>query len=115
MLNPSLAPKFWEFDQNNSGGSFAVDDERGIGPSVWIEAIDRDHAISRALAIGIYFDGCADGRDCECCGDRWSEPWGNGLERPEACSQFSFMWHDTVYVHMIDGEIIRVSKTATSD
>lgn len=40
MTSPSLKPKFWEFDQNNSGGSFDIDDERGIGPSVWIEAID---------------------------------------------------------------------------
>lgn len=25
----------------------------------------------KAQGIGIYFDGCADNKDCECCGDRW--------------------------------------------
>lgn len=105
-----MKPKFWEFNQTNSGGSFDIVDARGIGPSVWIEAFDRANAINRALAIGIYFNGCSDGRDCECCGDRWHEPWGDGVEKPEADERFAFSFHDTVYVHMIDGEIIRVRK-----
>jgi len=25
----------------------------------------------------IYFDGVEKGYDCECCGDRWYEPWGS--------------------------------------
>ena len=30
-------------------------------------------ANTKACDIGIYFDGVANGADCECCGDRWRE------------------------------------------
>lgn len=39
---------------------------------VWV--IAEDHAEADALVkkfAGVYFDGCYDGQDCECCGDRW--------------------------------------------
>jgi hypothetical protein len=60
---------FFHFDQNNSGGSYDIDDN--VSPLVIIEAADDDAAYDKALEIGIYFGGVADGRDCECCGDRW--------------------------------------------
>lgn len=66
---------FWEFNQNNSGGSFVFDEKRGLTHYVIIEAKSRDEAISRAEDIGIYFNGCDDGRDCSCCGDRWYPPY----------------------------------------
>lgn len=57
--------KWYSYDQTNSGGEWR-------GPKVvHIEADDAAAADRRALAIGIYFDGCALGRDCGCCGDRW--------------------------------------------
>src|SRR5690606_15528868 len=74
--------KWWEFSQNNSGGSFDHDPEQGIGYRVLIEARNADEASARAQDIGIYFDGCRDGIDCCCCGDRWSEPWGEGDMEP---------------------------------
>jgi hypothetical protein len=41
------------YRQNNSGGSFTVDDKVTI--EVWIEAQDNSSADSKAESIGIYF------------------------------------------------------------
>ena len=59
---------FYTFKQNNSGGSFVIDDK--VDVYVVIEANSSTHANERAVDIGIYFDGCYRGRDCSCCGDR---------------------------------------------
>lgn len=67
--------KWFCYRQNNSGGSFCHDPEAGVGIVVFIEANNADQASARAQDIGIYFDGVREGRDCECCGDRWNEPW----------------------------------------
>lgn len=67
--------KFYEFTQNNSGGHFDVDDE--VCHRVIIEAPNADVATSIAMSKGIYFNGVAEGRDCGCCGDRWSELWAD--------------------------------------
>lgn len=64
--------KFYFFNQNNSGGSFDVTDK--LCHRVIIEASNVDEAIDIAENMGIYFDGCATGSDCECCGDRWYRP-----------------------------------------
>ena len=61
---------FFTFRQNNSGGSFVVDSERGIGYMVCIEAENAEKACERAREIGLYFNGRG---DCSCCGPRWSE------------------------------------------
>lgn len=60
---------FYTFVQNNSGGSFVVNSE--VTTYVIIEADSADEANQIAESKGIYFDGCATGDDCECCGDRW--------------------------------------------
>jgi len=69
---------FYTFRQNNSFGKW-------IGPQIIIiEADNHDEANELAQNHGIYFDGCADGRDCSCCGDRWSMAWEHqGTEQPE--------------------------------
>ena len=67
--------KFFKFDQNNSGGSFDADDK--VCHRVIVEAKDTDEAIDIAENLGIYFDGCETGMDCDCCGDRWHRPWGD--------------------------------------
>lgn len=77
-----VAGRFWHISQNNSGGSFDFDEARGITHEVIIEARTLDEASARAQDIGLYFDGVRDGRDCGCCGDRWSEPYGDGDEIP---------------------------------
>jgi hypothetical protein len=59
---------FYTFRQNNSSGKF-------IGPHiVCVEADSPAEANLMALASGfVYFNGVFDGKDCACCGDRWSE------------------------------------------
>ena len=57
----------YNFDQNNSGGYYAKPAQNIIVK----DARDEKHAIDIALKAGMYFDGVADGTDCDCCGDRW--------------------------------------------
>lgn len=64
---------FYHFDQNNSGGSFSFDGNEGITHHVVIEADNASDANTIAEEIGIYFNGCSTGLDCDCCGDRWYE------------------------------------------
>jgi hypothetical protein len=114
MPQHTITTKFWHFRQNNSGGLFDIDDSRGIGVDVWIEAASLEDAERRAEQIGLYFNGVQDGRDCDCCGDRWYAPWGDaGVEAPiiNFDDQHQFSCHNTVYVHHMDGVIERVMKT----
>jgi predicted NAD-dependent protein-ADP-ribosyltransferase YbiA (DUF1768 family) len=60
---------FYEFNQNNSGGWFDVDDK--LCHIVVIEADAYSEAKCKAEDIGIYFYGVDNERDCPCCGDRW--------------------------------------------
>jgi hypothetical protein len=59
--------KFFHFNQNNSFGQYD-----GPALDVVIEAENAKDANHRAEDNGLYFDGCMDGIDCKCCGDRWS-------------------------------------------
>ncbi len=61
---------FYEFDQNNSGGSFIVDDN--VCHRLFIEANSEEEAIAKAEDLGCYWNGVTDGIDCPCCGDRWT-------------------------------------------
>lgn len=109
--------RFWEFNQNNTGGKFHEDAKRGIAHYVIVEAKTVDEASARAQDIGIYYDGCRDGRDCSCCGDRWHEPWGDGNELPsiygrevkpgQPRGQHDTHWMDGAegYIHFLDGRI----------
>jgi hypothetical protein len=65
---------FYEFRQNNTGGNFVIDDTRGIGVWVIVEADSVADAAYRAERVGLYWDGCDTGQDCSCCGDRWYLP-----------------------------------------
>ncbi|HEU4967272.1 MAG TPA: hypothetical protein VFT53_07450 [Candidatus Saccharimonadales bacterium] len=60
--------KWYVYHQNNSGGRFTNDPDRGIGYEVIVEAENYVQANERAEAIGLYFDGSG---DCSCCGRRW--------------------------------------------
>lgn len=62
---------FFEFSQNNSGGSFVVNDR--VCHRLYIEAEDYNEARDKAEELGCYWDGVANGIDCPCCGDRWSD------------------------------------------
>ena len=63
---------WFNFDQNNSGGSFTVDDQ--LCHRLFIEADSQEKAEEKAFDMGVYYDGCSDGTDCPCCGDRWYSP-----------------------------------------
>ena len=62
--------KWFEFNQNNSGGSFIVNDK--VCHRLFIEAKSFDDAVEKAEELGCYWDGVINGVDCPCCGDRWS-------------------------------------------
>lgn len=71
--------KFWfEYVQNNSGGHF---NEPAI--FVFVHAKNEDIANKIAFSSGVYFNGCDDGVDCSCCGDRWNSPFNCGELMPE--------------------------------
>ena len=75
--------KFYTFRQTNTGGKFEVN--KNISQFVLIEALSYKEANERAEGIGIYFNGCESGLDCDCCGDRWDEldEYNKGTESPE--------------------------------
>ena len=60
---------FYKFSQNNTGGSFEVDDK--LCHRLFIEAENAKTANKKAKELGAYFNGCYKGLDCDCCGDRW--------------------------------------------
>ena len=68
---------FYEFNQNNSGGHFVVNDS--LCNRLFIEAADKYEAISKAEELGCYWDGVAEGIDYPCCGDRWSNDFLEGI------------------------------------
>lgn len=111
-------PKFFEFNQNNSGGSFVYDTY--LSEYVIIEAVSSKHANELAEDIGIYFEGCISSDDCPCCGDRWYPTWSDdGVKVPmmysfeEKCqvpaeeyiSSFS-RGQETIRIHYLDGRIV---------
>lgn len=69
-----MKTKFYEFNQNNSGGSFDTDEK--LCHILFIEAENVQQANKIAEGLGVYFNGCDNGIDCSCCGDRWYEADG---------------------------------------
>jgi len=67
-----MKTKFYEFTQNNSGGSFVTN--KKLCHRLVIEAVKESDAEEKAFDMGVYYNGVEDGRDCGCCGDRWSSP-----------------------------------------
>jgi hypothetical protein len=107
--------KFYTYRQNNSGGCFDFNYEKGITVNVIIEADSPENADDRAKEIGLYFDGCDDWTDCPCCGDRWYHTYeGAGTESPEvygkpvAEAEYLVTWAEPgkeAAVHYLDGTI----------
>lgn len=104
--------KFYQYRQNNSGGDFYTDENLGI--EVLIAAKNADEADERATELGIYFDGCYNGYDCSCCGDRWStaSDWNavepNKLDeyiQESLNARYSYPWGDPyIIVHHDNGD-----------
>jgi hypothetical protein len=112
-MEQTVNTKFYTFNQNNSGGSFKNSDTEGIAEYVIIEALDAANANSTAEKIGIYFNGCENGMDCHCCGDRWYETsesdgykvpsiYGEPIEGMEKSFYRNFC-----FVHFLDGSFKR--------
>lgn len=112
--------KWFHYSQNNTGGTF-------IGPAghVCIEAENAADADVRAVAAGLYFNGCDDGTDCSCCGDRWSakSEWDRkGTDEPmvydERAAEYEDYFADRVPVSVLvihaDGKREEFSKKKAS-
>ncbi|ANT41068.1 hypothetical protein BI024_gp64 [Streptomyces phage Nanodon] len=104
---------FFEYNQNNSGGSFDRDHSAGISHYVIIEADSAIEANAKAEVIGLYFDGEG---DCSCCGDRWYEAWSDDKGEavpsvygtPVSDYDFTGGWitdGPECYVHFADGRV----------
>ena len=96
---------FFNYNQNNSGGSFVIDDD--VAHYVIIEADTAEEANKKAEEIGIYFDGVDKGWDCYCCGDRWYPVWNyEGEKEPliygEPVAEYSdiFAQKNKPYAHV---------------
>jgi hypothetical protein len=79
---------YFQFRQNNSGGYF----DKDMGYSVWIEADNAKEANCIAKGVGIYFNGCDDGSDCACCGDRWDSAWEDDGEDKPSMNEYAPKW-----------------------
>jgi hypothetical protein len=113
--------KFYKFRQNNSGGSFDVNDT--LASHVYLEADDAEHANFLAERKGIYFNGVDSDIDCSCCGDRWysaDESEYDILEcetaveaiakaKEDVSGGFSGMGY-AARIHLKDGTVIKVEN-----
>lgn len=108
---------FFSYSQNNTGGSFVVDDN--VAHYVVIEANNYREANSKAEDIGLYWDGCSDGTDCSCCGDRWyklnknniGDPVPSLFGRPIEDSDIGGNFNKEVRLHLANGQVVKVSRT----
>lgn len=64
-----MKTNLYEFSQNNSGGSFDVDDN--VCHTVFIEAETAEQAMKIFEPMIVGQSG-----SCPCCGDRWCTDWG---------------------------------------
>lgn len=96
---------FFAYDQNNSGGSYSIDENQGIGKVVVIEAENASDANEKAEEIGLYFDGK---HDCECCGNRWWKKY-NDDEMIEFDDILHWNRQSPVYVHTLNGKLFIVN------
>jgi hypothetical protein len=114
---------FYEFHQNNSYGVFDYNAVTGISQSVIVEADSVEEANMIAERIGLYFDGCDDGTDCSCCGDRWTAQWSDSsgdpvpsnygvpLDDPDRKNQLSWMGvNPSIFVHYKNGRVEAINS-----
>ncbi|WP_333577831.1 DUF7296 family protein [Sphingobacterium sp.] len=72
-MKREIETKLFEFTQNNSGGSFDVDEN--VCHRVVIEAVDKNHAMALLEPMVEH-----QSYSCSCCGDRWSPCYGEELD-----------------------------------
>lgn len=106
--------KFYYYSQNNSGGSF----DKEMGYALIIEAENANQANDKAEELGVYFNGCADGIDCPCCGDRWDSCSDyEGKDQPTMYGEKHdpngvevYYWQMPVIIYYADGKIENFKK-----
>lgn len=112
--------RWYKWNQNNSGGSFHVNDD--VTHRIYIEAYSYEEAERKALGLGVYYNGCDDGSDCPCCGDRWYEgdevtfplSWGkelnfNNIEEYAGYMTDNYGWcSPDAYLYYHDGRKVEV-------
>lgn len=98
--------KWYRFNQNNSGGDF-------FGPRyVLVQAPSASTANALAQDHGVYFDGCEDGRDCPCCGDRWDRVYDDHDATDSPCVYGKPVEpSDNVVLVYLDGRVEGGEKT----
>lgn len=97
---------FYRFRQNNSGGSHTINE--AINKNVIVEALTHEDANTLALSVGIYFDGLATGRDCSCCGSRWSPVYEyDGDDAPHLYGQPIEVVGDDTIIYLSNGRVLR--------
>lgn len=96
---------FYKFRQTNSGGHFVRNNELDV--VVIIESDSIEKMMEVADNIGIYFHGVEDGKDCDCCGDRWHYP--RESEEMPKLDELDFFWGGCV-VHFKDGSVKHISE-----
>ena len=93
---------------------FVHDDN--VSELVLIEAEDANQANDIAERVGIYFDGCSEGRDCHCCGDRWYRAMSDDVsdkleENGNPLEEYESHWmKEPVTVHYKDGRVVKYGK-----
>ena len=113
--------KFYEYTQHNSGGSFSNSEKDGIAEYVVIEALNAEHANTIAEGIGLYFDGCDNGNDCPCCGDRWYRAYeSDGSDVPSIYGEplaniEKSYYRKCCFVHYLDGKFEKVEFKEKSE
>jgi hypothetical protein len=89
---------YFKFRQNNSFGHF-------VGtPLVFVQADNADDANRIAQDHGVYFNGVADGIDCDCCGDRWYPVHDDDGQDTPVAMVYSPAAGDYVDVTFADGD-----------
>lgn len=107
---------FFQYTQNNSGGSF--DMSQDVAHFVIVEASSANVANAIAEDKGLYFNGCNAHRDCPCCGDRWYAQWSDndGESTPlvygEPLSEYECLWtppgEPYCIIYYLNGNVERI-------
>ncbi len=111
MAKRTVETKFWTITQNNSGGYFDHNPEKGIGYALSVEALDKADAEGRLARI---IDSYGQSGSCPCCGDRWSVfLWKeDGANEPELYGKpLRGGWGIPSYSHYLDGKIVAHAET----
>jgi hypothetical protein len=96
--------KWFRFSQNNSGGSFVVNEN--VCEEVFIQATSAREAISKAEEF------CDNSDSCSCCGDRWGL-WvddSDGHDLPTVYGKTIYeeapsMFREEARLHYYDGRV----------